>query len=118
MEETCGGHVINGPENSWLSLYVLSSTRSVTTRGVVAERLCDKSERGPAEGVPDELFNIRFRKTELHYRNLAAALAQLLNVGLSRNGRARGSSGYRSRRGGSSWTASMPANRSALCFAT
>ena len=37
------------------------------------------------EGLPDELFNIRFRETELRYRNLAAALAQLRNVGLSRN---------------------------------
>jgi hypothetical protein len=31
------------------------------------------------------LFNIRFRETELHYRNFAAALAQFCNVGLSRN---------------------------------
>jgi hypothetical protein len=23
MEETCGGHVINRSQNSWLSLYVL-----------------------------------------------------------------------------------------------
>jgi hypothetical protein len=22
LEETCGGHVINGPKNSWLSLHV------------------------------------------------------------------------------------------------
>jgi hypothetical protein len=32
-----------------------------------------------------KLFNIWFRETELHYRKLAAALAQLPNVGLSRN---------------------------------
>ena len=37
------------------------------------------------EGVPDEVFNIRFRETELQDRNLNAALAQLRNVGLSRN---------------------------------
>jgi hypothetical protein len=49
------------------------------------ERLGDQSDRDPAEGVPHELFNLRFRETELHYRNLAAALAQLRNVGLSRN---------------------------------
>jgi hypothetical protein len=24
MEEACRGHVINGPRNSWLSLYVLN----------------------------------------------------------------------------------------------
>jgi hypothetical protein len=35
------------------------------------------------EGLRDELFNLRFRQTD--YRNLAAALAQLRNVGLSRN---------------------------------
>ena len=37
------------------------------------------------EGVPDEVFNIRFRETELQDRNLNAALAQLCNVGPSRN---------------------------------
>jgi hypothetical protein len=35
------------------------------------------------EGLRDELFNLRFRQTD--YRNLAAALAQPRNVGLSRN---------------------------------
>jgi hypothetical protein len=37
------------------------------------------------EGVPDEVFNIGFRETELHDRNLRAALAELRNVGLSCN---------------------------------
>jgi hypothetical protein len=37
------------------------------------------------EGVTDEVFNIRFRDTELHDRNLSAALAKLRNVGLSPN---------------------------------
>jgi hypothetical protein len=35
--------------------------------------------------VPDELFNIRFRETELQDRNLNAALAQLRDVGPSGN---------------------------------
>jgi hypothetical protein len=34
--------------------------------------------------VHDELFNLQFRETELHYKNLDAASAQPPNVGLSR----------------------------------
>jgi hypothetical protein len=31
------------------------------------------------EGLPDDVFNLRFRKTELHDRNLTPALASLCN---------------------------------------
>ena len=37
IEETCGGHVINGSKNSWLSLYVLGCIRFGNNEGVVAE---------------------------------------------------------------------------------
>ena len=48
MEETCGGHVINGRENSRLSLHVQNGIRfGDSGRRVVAEMLCHQSDREP-----------------------------------------------------------------------
>jgi hypothetical protein len=43
------------------------------------------AEENLVEGLPDDLFNIRFKGNRAPLRKLAAALAQLCNVGLSRN---------------------------------
>jgi hypothetical protein len=72
------------PVKSWLakpiwsrSLDPLWLTSSAGRNSLIDEDL--------VEGVPDELFNIRFRETELQDRNLNAALAQLRDVGPSGN---------------------------------
>ena len=61
MEETCGSHVINGRENSRLSLHVQNGIRFGDSGG----RCCGDavSRIGPralTEGVPNELFSARF----------------------------------------------------------
>jgi hypothetical protein len=58
--------------------------RSILWRGSLAGRNSLIYE-DLVEGVPDEVFNIRFRETELQDRNLSAALAQFRKVGLSGN---------------------------------
>ena len=49
-------------------------TRFGDNEGVVAEGLCDQSDRDPAEGAPHELFSTRFREVERHNRNVALIL--------------------------------------------
>jgi len=50
-------------------------TRFGDNEGVVAEGLCDQSDRDPAEGAPHELFRPRFREVERHNRNVILTLA-------------------------------------------
>jgi hypothetical protein len=69
----------SGDSRSW------GRTRLGDDEDLVAESLCHQPDRDPFEGVPDEVFNIRFREIECHKRNFTTASAQLNNLSVQRD---------------------------------
>ena len=49
---------------------------------MVAKQLRHQPDRDPSEGVPNEILDIRFRKSEGHDSYLAVAVAELRNIAM------------------------------------